>query len=548
MRIFTFSIITLIAVLTAIYVNAQTVVSDGFENWNDPNHPTMWFGVKTSFTSTSVTQYTSNVHSGTYAVQLTNATTSHKRFTSQPVSVTTGTTYTVTYWVRGHGEVRIGLFDNRTVQSGYWYRPYTTVNSSSWAQITDTIICINSYSTAEFIFSIRNTVADIDHLQIDDVTINGPNGPSPVLTITSPSYNQVVYSPDVNVSFAVANFVVANGTGDGHVHYKVDGGAVNMVYDTNPIALTGLTHGSHMVVLELVDNAHNSLSPAVKDSVNIIVNLSTPLVKTIYQIQYTTATPANSPYLDSLVTTSGIVTGTCASGFFIQDGAGPWNGIFVLNNTYTVNRGDNVTLTGLVYEYYEYTEIKSLASLTVNSSGNTEPAASVVTSSGVKSELYESVLVQIKNAKCVNTNSGFGMWTVNDGTTAGDTCKIHNLLYTMTPTLNFVYDITGPDYYSFSEFRVEPRSAADVTISGMEDNYTLEANIYPNPATSFISISAKESLAAVTIYDIQGRVVLQQLSLGSSEIKLNVSDFSKGMYNIVAVSVNGNTFSSKLLK
>ena len=549
MRIFTFLLISFIVVFTAIYVNAQTVVSDGFETWTDVNHPSLWRGLKTSLENDSIIQYSTAAHSGSYAVKLVNTESAHKRFTTQPVSITTGTTYTITFWVKGHGDIRTGLFDGRTTGSGYaTYNSYINVNSNTWTQQTQTIDCANTTTSAEFIFSVAVTNPDLDHLQIDDVNISGPGGSSPVLSITSPNYNQTIYSADVNVNFTVANFVVANGTGDGHVHYTVDGGSVNMIYNTNPIAITGLSSGSHMIVLELVDNSHASLSPAIKDSVNIWVNLSTPLVKTIYEIQNTTATPANSPYLDSLVTTTGVVTGKYGSGFFIQDGTGPWNGIFVLNSTYNVNRGDNVTLTGLVYEYYEYTEIKSLASLTVNSTGNAEPTASVVTSAEVKSEAYESVLVQVKNAKCINANSGFGMWTVNDGVNVGDTCKIHNLLYTMTPTLNTVYDITGPTYYSFSEYRVEPRDAADVVLSGIEENYSLEANIYPNPANDFITISAKESLAAVTIYDLKGRVVFQQISLGTNEMKLDISGFSKGLYNIIAVSVNGNSFSSKLIK
>jgi len=544
MRIFTYSIEVLISTLFFINASAQTIISDGFESWTDPNHPSLWFGSKSTIAANAVNQYTTSVHGGTYAVQLIDSTTTHKRFTSQPVSVVAGTTYTITFWVRGHGNIRTNLWDGAYGT----YNAYIAVNSSSWTQQSQTITAASSSSVAEFIFSVQSTVADLGHIQLDDVTITGPAGVSPVLTITSPSYNQVIYSSNTNVNFTVANFVVANGTGDGHVNYTVDGGASTSVYDTNPIAISGLTSGNHMIVVELVDNSNASLNPVVKDSVNIIVNLSTPIAKTIYEIQYTTANPANSPYMDSLVTTSGIVTGVCGTGFFIQDGTGPWNGIFILNSTYTVALGDNITVTGLVYEYFNLTEIKSLANLTINSSGNAEPAPATVNSTTVKDEQYEGVLVKINSAKCINTNSGFGMWTVSDGTNPGDTCKIHNLLYTITPTLNTIYDITGPVYYSFSESRIEPRGPADVTITGINANSLYEANIYPNPANNYINIFAEEHLSNIKIVDMLGNVVLEQSKINSNSIDLNIENLSNGIYSVVANSNNGKIYKTKFVK
>src|SRR5690606_12221492 len=63
-------------------------------------------------------------------------------------------------------------------------------------------------------------------------------------------------------------FDVANGTGDGHIHYTVDGGSVIMKYDTNPIQLSGLSDGPHTVYMELVDNAHQPIVPAVNATLN----------------------------------------------------------------------------------------------------------------------------------------------------------------------------------------------------------------------------------------------------------------------------------------
>ena len=51
-----------------------------------------------------------------------------------------------------------------------------------------------------------------------------------------------------------------SGSGDGHIHYYVNG-AMTMQYNTSHIQLTGLSNGNYEVIVELVDNSHNSFSP-----------------------------------------------------------------------------------------------------------------------------------------------------------------------------------------------------------------------------------------------------------------------------------------------
>ena len=87
---------------------------------------------------------------------------------------------------------------------------------------------------------------------------------SPSLVISAPA-NNTVFSPEttsVNISVTVNNLTVANGTGNGHIHYTINGGSVVMKYDTTPIVLNGLAVGSHTIVVSLVDNNHAPLTPA----------------------------------------------------------------------------------------------------------------------------------------------------------------------------------------------------------------------------------------------------------------------------------------------
>ena len=91
---------------------------------------------------------------------------------------------------------------------------------------------------------------------------------NPSLSIDSPSNGDLIVGTDVDVSLTVQNFTVgALGSGaDGHIHYTIDSGSNQMKYDTNPISLSGLSYGEHTVTLELVDDSHNSLNPAVTSS------------------------------------------------------------------------------------------------------------------------------------------------------------------------------------------------------------------------------------------------------------------------------------------
>ena len=168
----------LMAVIATVCLNftsvAQNMVTNpGFENW-DGGKPVDWFGAKTSLAAANVVQYTTSAHTGASACQLIETSSSHKRFTTKPLTVVKGTTYQIKFWVRGQGDIRTGLFDERATGSGYaTYSDYISVNSTSWTQYTHEIEADNNCSIAEFIFSVRNTNADKDHIQIDDVEITG---------------------------------------------------------------------------------------------------------------------------------------------------------------------------------------------------------------------------------------------------------------------------------------------------------------------------------------------------------------------------------------
>ncbi len=206
----------LLSTLAIAGMASAQVFQSGFENWTGTS-PDGWMGTKTSIAATSVTQVTDNVHGGTYAVRLENTTSSHKRFSTQPIAVTNGQNYSVSFWVRGAGDVRVGLYDGRPGgSSGYaTYTPYTAA-TSTWQQVTVSIAAAYDTIGGEFILSVRNSVAP-EHLVIDDVTISdaAPLTPTSIYNIqytTDPSGD----SPLNGQSVLTGGIVTAVLTGSGY--------------------------------------------------------------------------------------------------------------------------------------------------------------------------------------------------------------------------------------------------------------------------------------------------------------------------------------------
>ena len=119
--------------------------------------------------------------------------------------------------------------------------------------------------------------------------------------------------------------------------------AGSLVMITQSVTVSATTDSAQFI---LSLHSTDGVTDVVLDSVYI--SSSTPPVGipvTINQIQYTTVPPYDSPYDAQLVETSGIVTAVKFNGYFLQDGVGAYNGIFVLDYLNFPAIGDNVTVT-----------------------------------------------------------------------------------------------------------------------------------------------------------------------------------------------------------
>jgi hypothetical protein len=291
------------------------------------------------------------------------------------------------------------------------------------------------------------------------------------------------------------------------------------------------------------------------------VTVSYETLVPIYNIQYTTATPADSPYKDQIVATSGIVTayhyaweGTPAAqnykGYFLQDGAGAWNGIRVFNSS-TTNRpnvGDLVRIKGTVKESFDNTEINSITEENVIlSTGNTLPAAAVTTTLDANTEKWEGVLVKVENVTCTNADAGYGTAIVNDGSGA---LLLDDDNYDFTLTLNAHYNVTGIMYYSYSERKMIPRSADDILLitSTPNNDWKNSISTYPNPFGSVINIENISTATRVSVSNLIGQQVVSVKLNGQNRVELSTENFAQGIYLITIENAKGEKVVRKMVK
>lgn len=168
--------ITLLATAALISASIQgQVFTSGLEDWNN-DLPADFMGSRTNIPVANVSQVSEDPHDGTYAVRLVNTSTvnnEHRRLTTQPVPVVSGTVYTVNFWARGEGRVRVGLYDGRSQSAGFApYNPtaFVTVTGNVWTEHSLTVTCTHDTTGGEFILSVLAT-QEPEHLVIDDVNI-----------------------------------------------------------------------------------------------------------------------------------------------------------------------------------------------------------------------------------------------------------------------------------------------------------------------------------------------------------------------------------------
>jgi hypothetical protein len=425
-------------------------------------------------------------------------------------------------------------------------------NDSNWKTVNGVI---NS-SNANIQIRIRSN-GTTERLMVDDFVWTAPTS-DPTLVISSPA-NGTLFNPAtnaVNISLSISNFVVATaGNGNGHIHYTVNGGSVVMKYDATPIALTSLTPGPYSVYVELVDDAHQPIVPAVNATVNFTIEA------------YNLANNINDVRLDVLnngigryyqINSEAIVTYARATrnqkyiqdasaAILIDDDANMITNNFVIGDGMTGFRGQTTYFNGVL-------QIVPLENIAPSSTGNTI-TPQVVTIANILGnvELYESELVRINNVTFAdgngtNTFAGNVTYNINDGATMEFRTFLTEVDYVVNSNVipNVTRDIIVLVSKNVATPRVAARSFVDVnTLSTNNFNSIDGLTMYPNPLkgnTLFLTSTANATMS-VQIFDVLGKEVLKSDVTNNA---VNVSGLNAGVY-IVKITEEGKTATRKLV-
>jgi len=439
-----------------------------------------------------------------------------------------------------------------------WINP-ANAGSTSISGTEDGATSIDSFDLRQSDSSENETVR-VDDLMIgqafDDVLVY-ETSTEPSLTITTPSEG-FVFNPgttSVNLSIDVQNFTVGalNSGFDGHIHWTINSVAQAMKYDTNDETLNVTDGESYTVFMQLVDNSHSPIVPAVNATVNFSVASATQVVDlaalrtdyiangsgAYYQLASTptvtyTRTSRNQKYIQD-----------ASAGILIDDSAGN------ISTTFAIGDG----MSGLMGQASEYNGVLQFIPITdasVTTGATITPQVVTISDLLAGWEAYESELVQINNTSFTDGGGTFATSTnydITDPTSRGGSGPMtfrpfneadyigQTIPSNMIPLVVLVAEFGGAP-------QVSARSLTDFTLSTTSFEVA-DFNVYPNPtSTGYVNIVSKTNdTIQVSVFDILGKQVLDNTVKNN---RLDVSTLNAGVY-IMKISQNGNAITKKLV-
>jgi hypothetical protein len=233
------------------------------------------------------------------------------------------------------------------------------------------------------------------------------------------------------------------------------------------------------------------------------------------------------------VSTTGIVTANFGSSYFIQDGTGGWNGLFIYESGRNPSIGDSIILTGKISEYYNKTEMSNITDYYFISGNHALPEPVVVTTGNVQEE-HESILITVKNATCTDDNypADHYMWSINDGS---GILKVHNTsVFEYEPTEGISYDVTGPVNWDFGEWKIELRFESDVS-GGSDEEGPLLVEVTPVISTN-VKVMFNEEVEAATAEDVANYSINNGVNIEAA----TQHAFNKAQINLTVTELSGD--------
>ncbi|HTA61384.1 MAG TPA: T9SS type A sorting domain-containing protein [Bacteroidia bacterium] len=490
------------------FVNAQTapatlgtaIVTETFENWSGatPNVPTNWeIAPANTIAAANVQQVTTTstvtpVQSGTYSCKLINTVASYTSgvFATNPVSVTAGTGYQISYYARGKGTINVEVTDGSaaTTSANYVSTNGQTVSGKTWHHYFQTVTAATTTNNAQFCLKVKST---------STYTTGGVN----IQGIDVDSFVVRPYTPVANVSLHDLQYTTATNGNSPFFGQSVikTGGIVTdqIVGSTGPSGYYVQTTGSSAWGAALVFDQTNAPNVAIGDSVTFGCSVD----------EY-----FNMTELVSITNFSKVSSG---------------NPVTALGQTtYSVN-----TQT-LAQEQYESFLVK-IENATVNTYSANYGQGTITDMTSMVPCTFD-----LKN----------GFYAPNGSATTG---SAGNPGY--TPTVGTAYCLVGNINYEFSAYNIVPRDSGDVykncTTLGIEKHNSLNANVYPNPMANELNIQLPfaATKVSVSITDIMGREMIAPVTTSGTNVNVNNVTLNAGTY-FVKITADGKTQVTKVIK
>lgn len=312
--------------------------------------------------------------------------------------------------------------------------------------------------------------------------------------------------------------------------------------------------GAHEIAVTLKDENGALLSSKT-------VQVEAGAKVSVQEIQSDTTDGDASVYSGIIVQTEGVVTAVGSKEFVIQNGTGPWSGIFVyLGSSPNVEVGDYVRVTGRVKEYYGLTEISSISYtegvvVEVIDKGKQVPEPVLLPTGSVSQEKWEGVLVRVENATVKDVNWEYHYWAVDDGS---GVAYVDNDFYSDVPLpsvgQSYKY-IVGVVKYSHDQYRINPRWASDISMKVPEIMNIEVPRHYVGEG--LINITVRNNYEVPTDVTLKvavngAEIYVGELTLARNEIRYIPVEWTpaeSGTYivNATLMDRGGNVFDVKLL-
>ncbi len=192
-------------------------------------------------------------------------------------------------------------------------------------------------------------------------------------------------------------------------------------------------------------------------------------IQTIAQGETLTGVIVTSPKYDAFTPTG--MGGTALDGYFVADtDGGQWSGIHITiprDDATDYQPGDLLDLSGELTEFYCQTQLSVSTHSTSGSSA--APVGLEVPPAQVAVEAFEGMLLTVKGVEVTDEIAG-GTYRMTGGFIVD---HAFDFFLTLDPGVS--YDITGVLMYTYNEYRLMPRTEADIVADLPTNTVTIDA-------------------------------------------------------------------------